>query len=107
MDEKNQMIRMVSGVRIAIQNRWTRTTQNPTTSRYPRAGQFVKMEGHGFISDGWYLIVMVVEYEPQLCEDEDGRDIRFKILSEYLVSEEFTARTIMKHCLKIADDIEE
>jgi len=107
MAEKGQLVRKMAGTNIAIQNQWLRTTQNPVASRYPKSGQFIKMSGHGFISDGWYLVVMVVEYEPAFIEDEDGRDIRLRILSGGFDSEEFSARTINKHLLKIADEIEE
>ncbi len=68
------------GKKWVLQDKWLRITQNPVTDLYPKTGDTIEVLEHSIISDGSHIVESVTEFEPGICRDDDGRDIRVSIL---------------------------
>jgi len=79
----DRMVRTApDGSKWVLQDKFLRITQNPVAPRYPHTGDTIKLQGHGLIPDGEYIVEMVTEFEPGIDRDEDGRDIRISLIGQ-------------------------
>jgi len=72
-----------NGQKVKLMGRYIRHTLNPVAPKYPKTGDRINIKGHQhpLIKDGEYIVEMVEEWEPPCDADDDGRDIRIKLLS--------------------------
>lgn len=79
--EDDRMIRKdPDGKSWVLQDKWLRITHNPVTDIYPKTGDEIEVLGHRAIPNGKHIVESVTEFEPGVCRDEDGRDVRISIL---------------------------
>lgn len=73
-------------MRFALQTKWIRETQNPVVSGYPKPGDIITLRNHRLMSDGEYLVLSVIEWEPAYTPGHNGRDIRLSIVDDHGIS---------------------
>jgi len=65
-----------------LQNRWLRITYNPSNlpTAYPKTGDEIELRNHNLLGNGKFVVEQVTEFEPGVCRDSEGRDIRISLL---------------------------